>query len=904
VDGIPIRSGYMGNYMENTGLNNSTDFGSQAGDINPEDVESVTVLKGASATALYGSQAANGVIIINTKKGTNDSKIRVEYTGTMQVSNILRTPQLQNMFGEGWPNFDPHENGSWGPRLDGQVRTWGAPLNAIGVYDEENGKRREKKFEFVKNNIRDFYENGMEYVNNISVTGGNNTSSFVLSYNNTLSDGVIPSNADKYMRNTFSFRGETKYKKFTASYTVNYVRKDINQVRGGQGSTTNGGSTTFQQLVQIPVDLSISRELKDITNPYNTVDNYFTPYAWNPYQIISSNMSKYQDDRIYGKIELNLELMKGLKAIARLGGDFTNNHVYYYGDVLKPSPNSWTKAGGRAAEPGYYEEYYETTDYINATTLLNADYNLSKDIRMTGVVGWDLSQWGRGYLDSYLAALNVPGWYSLENGTTLPTSASSPKAPYKRLIGALGQFDFSYRNWAFLGLSLRNDWSSTLPPGKNSYFYWGPSASVILTDAITELKGNSTLSFLKLRASWGQTGNDAPYYRTYSYFSPTKIGLGFGNLYLPLNGVAGLSEYNTIPSMTLKPEINTETEFGIDLRLFHNRVNIDFAWYNRETFNQTINASVAPETAYTSRSLNVGRINNKGIEVAVNLIPVQTKDFTWSIGASFTKNNSKVKELYNNLSGEPVKEMTLSSSYDIVYKVMKDQPLGIFQVPKIRRTDDGKIVVNANGLPISLANEYETLGNSSPKFTMGFNTRLTYKGVSVSTVLDWRNGGLFYSNTARMLDWNGNGWNTLYNERQPFLIPNSVKLVSEASGTKPAVYAENDIPLSTSAGVLNYWNYSTANKGMESNAVLDRSYFKVREIAISYSLPKKILAKTPVSGLSLSIIGSNLFMWTAAKNNYVDPEVTNWGNDLVSELGEFNAAPSVRTFGGSIKITF
>ena len=166
MDGIPIRSGYMGNFMGNTGLNNSTDFGSQAGDINPEDVESVTVLKGASATALYGSQAANGVIIINTKKGVTDSKIRVAYTGTIQTSNILRTPQLQNMFGEGWPNFDPMENGSWGPRLDGQVRTWGAPLDATGVYDDKNGVSREKKFEYVKNNIRNFYENGMEYVNN------------------------------------------------------------------------------------------------------------------------------------------------------------------------------------------------------------------------------------------------------------------------------------------------------------------------------------------------------------------------------------------------------------------------------------------------------------------------------------------------------------------------------------------------------------------------------------------------------------------------------------------------------------------------------------------------------------------------------------------------------------------
>jgi hypothetical protein len=202
-----------------------------------------------------------------------------------------------------------------------------------------------------------------------------------------------------------------------------------------------------------------------------------------------------------------------------------------------------------------------------------------------------------------------------------------------------------------------------------------------------------------------------------------------------------------------------------------------------------------------------------------------------------------------------------------------------------------------------MASEFETIGHSAPDFTMGFTSRVSWKGLSISALLDWRQGGVFYSNTERMLDWNGNGTNTLFNERQPFLVPNSVKVISEATATAPAVYAENDIPVMRSTQYA-YWNYSSYNKGLEGNAVIDRTYVKLRELSVSYALPKSLFLKTPISGLEVSIIGRNLFMWTAANNNYVDPENTNYGNDIDSEFGEFMAAPSVRTFGGALKITF
>ncbi len=467
------------------------------------------------------------------------------------------------------------------------------------------------------------------------------------------------------------------------------------------------------------------------------------------------------------------------------------------------------------------------------------------------------------------------------------------------MVGVFGQFDGSYKEWAFVSLSLRNDWSSTLPITDNSFFYWGVNASAILTEAIPTLKTSTPISFLKIRGGWGQTGNDAPLYRTASYFQPTKIGLGFGNLYLPLNGVAGLTEYNNIPNTNLRPEITTETEFGFDIRFFENRLGLDFAWYNRNTKDQIISASVAPETAYTTRTQNIGLINNQGIEIRLYGTPVRVKDFEWELGITFAKNNSEVKELW-----EGAEEYLLASAYDVSFKAIKGEPFGVFQVPAIKTVEDvnsphyGKVIVNASGLPVISSDKYETVGQSSPDFTMGFTTRFTYKGITLAGVVDWRKGGVFYSNTARMLDWNGNGVNTLFNDRQPFMVPNSVKEVSTG------VYAENDIPLMTTAGVMNYWNYSSANKGMESNAVIDRTFVKLRELSISYNLPKQWFEKTFIKSLEVSVIGRNLFMWTASDNRYVDPEVSNYGNDIASELGEFSAAPSVRNFGGSLRITF
>ena len=886
INGVPMQNDFQGNNSSN----NSVDFGNLASDINPDDVESVSVLKGASATALYGSRAANGVIVITTKRGETGGKLTVTYNGSVTAANVLRVPQNQETFGQGWPFWDPAENGSWGPKLDGRMHEWGAYADqsyATIPASYADYKIMKKPFSPIKNNMRDFYETGMEYNNSISISGGGQSTSFMLSFGNVTSNGIIPTDADVFKRNIFSFRGDTKYKKFTASYDVNYVKKHITAISSGQGSD---GASMFQEIVQMPVDIPLS-QLKDYTSMYHNVDNFYTFYAQNPYWVVANNGNEYKDDRVYGKIDLTLELAKGLKWIGRIGGDFTNARQRNWNAIAKPSAGSWNY-GYKNEEPGTYQENNSYTGQLDVTTYLNADYSFGEDFRLTGVAGVNYNDRSGYALNSFLYGLSQPNWYSLLNGTDKPLTSSS--IYQRRLFGVLGQFDLSYKDWAFVTLSMRNDWSSTLPIGKNSYFYPGVNTSVILTDAVPSLKENNILNYMKLRAAWGQTGNDASQYMTSSVITPTQVALGYGSLYTPIDGVLGLTEGNRAANQALRPELTTEVEFGFEAKLLNNRLGIDATYYNKDTKDQIILATIAPETRFTSQARNIGLVNNQGVELRVSAVPVKTKDFSWDIAVTYAKNTSEVKELW-----EGAKEYVIFSAYGVNFKAVAGQPLGVFTTPQAATTPDGKVIVASTGRPTIDPVNQKVVGTSAPDFTAGFTNRFTYKGISLGCVIDMRQGGKFWSNTAELMAFDGNSTITTYNGRQPFLVPNSVKNIGT---TAAPVYVENDIPIGWQA-MYSYYNHST-NTVMYEKMVLDKSYVKLREVTLSYVLPKSLFVDKAISSMEVSFIGRNLLMWTPQENNFVDPEATNYGNDLLSDFGEFSAGPTMRNIGGSIKIIF
>ena len=886
INGVPMQNDFQGNNSSN----NSVDFGNLASDINPDDVESVSVLKGASATALYGSRAANGVIVITTKRGETGGKLTVTYNGSVTAANVLRVPQNQETFGQGWPFWDPAENGSWGPKLDGRMHEWGAYADqsyATIPASYADYKIMKKPFSPIKNNMRDFYETGMEYNNSISISGGGQSTSFMLSFGNVTSNGIIPTDADVFKRNIFSFRGDTKYKKFTASYDVNYVKKHITAISSGQGSD---GASMFQEIVQMPVDIPLS-QLKDYNSMYHNVDNFYTFYAQNPYWVVANNGNEYKDDRVYGKIDLTLELAKGLKWIGRIGGDFTNARQRNWNAIAKPSAGSWNY-GYKNEEPGTYQENNSYTGQLDVTSYLNADYSFGDDLRLTGVAGVNYNDRSGYALNSFLYGLSQPNWYSLLNGTDKPLTSSS--IYQRRLFGVLGQFDLSYKDWAFVTLSMRNDWSSTLPIGKNSYFYPGVNTSVILTDAVPSLKENNILNYMKLRAAWGQTGNDASQYMTSSVITPTQVALGYGSLYTPIDGVLGLTEGNRAANQALRPELTTEVEFGFEAKLLNNRLGVDATYYNKNTKDQIILATIAPETRFTSQARNIGLVNNQGVELRVSAVPVKTKDFSWDIAVTYAKNTSEVKELW-----EGAKEYVIFSAYGVNFKAIAGQPLGVFTTPQAATTPDGKVIVASTGRPTIDPVNQKVVGTSAPDFTAGFTNRFTYKGISLGCVIDMRQGGKFWSNTAELMAFDGNSTITTYNERQPFLVPNSVKNIGTTAAPK---YVENDIPIGWQA-MYSYYNHST-NTVMYEKMVLDKSYIKLREVTLSYVLPKSLFVDKAISSMEVSFIGRNLLMWTPQENNFVDPEATNYGNDLLSDFGEFSAGPTMRNIGGSIKIIF
>lgn len=886
VDGIPLSNNTSLSNVNASGIitsSDAVDFGNSANDINPDDVESVTVLKGASATALYGSRAANGVIMITTKRAKIE-KLSLTYDGSFTASNVLRVPQTQDKFGQGWGSWDRHENGSWGPALDGRINEWGSDYLETPMT---------KPYSYVKDNLRNFYDTGFESNNNVSLRYGNENLGLVFSYGNVSSTGVLPSKADKYGRNTFSFRGNMKSGKFSAEANLNYVRKDMTKAAAGQG---NDGATMQQEILQHAVDVDFSA-MKDYNDVRFNGDNFYTWYAQNPYWVLANNKNKYQDDRIYGKLELSYDILPGLKAVGRLGGDFTNSRQNLRTAKLSYSSGSYTEEGEKNPEVGSYTERRDSYDQIDATAFLNSNNTIGEDITIGGTLGWNLNQRKSSYLKSYLYGLAQAGWYNLQNGTEPPLTTTYREN--RRTIGAFGQAEFGFKNFWFVNVSARNDWSSTLPTSDNSFFYGGVNTSLVLTEIFPELKSHN-VDFLKVRGAWGQTGNDADVYKTSAYFVPTQISTSYGYLYTPLNGVLGLTESNLLPNNNLKPEITSEWELGLSGNFFGNRIGFDFAYYDKLTKDQIISASLSPETRYTSATRNVGKISNKGIEVSLNLVPVKTKDFQWDLGATFTKNWSKVKELWSQ-GGKAITEYTLYSAYSVDYVAKVGEPLGMFQVPALATVKDkdspyyGDVIVNSNGFLTTDANDKTTVGSSAPDFIMGFNTRLKYKGFTLSATADWHKGGHMYSYTAQLMYFVGNATNTVFNDRQPFVVPNSVKIVN---GT----YVENNNPVRSDQ--MSYFYSDSYTKGQFANFIIPKDYLKLREIVLSYTLPKTFISKLGLAQVDLSLIGRNLFMWTPKGNNYVDPETTNYGNDITSEFGEFAALPSTRSLGGGIKIVF
>jgi TonB-linked SusC/RagA family outer membrane protein len=885
VDGSPISN----SSSSGTGNTRSFDAGNGIGDIDPNNIENITILKGAAASALYGSRASNGVILITTKTAKNNSKMTVEIMSSTDFSEVAKIPHLQNSFGEGWAgkswsnwashpeNSSSNENGSWGPAFNGEIRLHGAIINA---------GQQIKPYVALENNIKDFFEIGNTFTNDVRVSGGGEKSNFSLYFSDVNSNGIIPTKADSYKRRTFGLNGGVTEGKMTLKGTITYVKKDQNAVNTGQGSDAGEGNVLTQDLLQFPRDISVVDQKDYINNPYASNSNYFTPYASNPYWDINENGTIIDGNRFYGNTNLSYKINDHFSASYQVGGDYKSENVKSYGALVKYDPNTpQALAGANAVVGGVTERSYQNLEF-DSNLILNYNTTIAEDFGINALAGFNSNQRKTNSLAASITNLDIPNYYELSNSSIKPSVAQANSE--RKSYSVYASLEASYKNVLYLTLTGRNDWTSTLPQGKNSYFYPSASLSGVVLD--------NTETFLKLRASYAQLGNDTAPYQTESSMIQGNSALGFGNILLPIGGVNGYEFSGNLGNSQLKPERTSEYEVGFESTFFKKRVNLDVAVYDKASKDVLWGRPVATSTGYASQTANIIDLSNKGIEIALNLVPIRTANFQWDFTTTFTKNLSDVTDIKGGTN-----KQLLASNYGVTFNAVKGQPLGVFEAFMPLKNDQGQYIVDAATGYYKVSADEQIIGTSERDFIMGFNNKMTFKNIVFTFGVDWKQGGSMYSYTKRLAEFTGNGIETTYNNRNTFIVPNSVVEVVNGSGVVTG-YAENTTPIATDA-VTDFYNTGN-NPGIENTQVIDKTFVRLRAVALTYNVPSTIVKRMGLQNASFSLYGKNLALWTPNSNPYVDPELSTFGAGLLSEQGEFAANPTQRTYGASIKLTF
>jgi outer membrane receptor protein involved in Fe transport len=499
-----------------------------------------------------------------------------------------------------------------------------------------------------------------------------------------------------------------------------------------------------------------------------------------------------------------------------------------------------------------------------------------------------------------IQGLTIPLFYNLSNSNSPPTSANTFFE--KRLFGVYAQATVGFKEQVFLTVNARNDWSSTLPLGNNNFFYPGVNLSWLASQTF-DMK-NSKISLLKLRAAYGQTGADAQPYQIYSTIQQGNIlsplGIPYGSINFPIVGVNGFTITPSIGNLHLQPIITKELELGLEAKFFDNRLGIDATVYDKRTDGQILNVPIAPSSGYSGLIENVGVLQNKGIEITLNGTPVRSRDFTWNLNFTFAKNESDVMSLTNGLDKIQIETDGLTGGME--FDLFPGKPIGVFYSPAGVYTPDGKIVVDPNtGFPV-VNPDKKDIGTSQRDFSMGLINIFTYKNWTFSFSLDYRKGGYFYSSTADITMFSGNAANTTFNSRKPFIIPNSVNQIM-GTDNKP-VFVENKTFIPESS--FDSYFYTNNNKPLAyPMRLIDRSFLKLRDITLAYNLPAKWTTPIHANNLMLSVYARNIILWLPKGNAYIDPEVSNLGNDLQSEFGEYSpTGPTTVQFGLSLKANF
>lgn len=827
------------------------------GRLNPNDIESITVLKGANAAALYGSEGVNGALMIATKNGKK-GRGTVSYGHTTTFSNVYLLPPAQTKYGQGNDGvYDPAQYESWGPEFDGSMKNFGLPL--------PDGSQPQLLYAAPAKDARlGLFQTGLNVQNDLSFSGGDEKSAYFLSVQHVAQTGIIPK--DKNSRTGFRFNGSRRFGKLNTSYSINYIYN--------KKSTTPDGPWIGAYRYPANFDHDLVKDWSNPLSPGNPL-NYFTSAgSWlrNPYFLIDNIRDESDQQILNGKLELDYAFTPWFKAIYRAG-------IYSIGEETRSYTRKFLATGANSARnvPGVVTDGNNNYKRINSDLILSFKKDLGKftnrlllgqnlryDNRKQTSIGVTNSQ-GSGQL-LYPDVINP--------GSRTGNLAGSSAITNYRSISVYGEYVAGYDQLLFLTITGRNDWVSVLSKANRSFFYPGVSLSFVASEAIGFIKNSASISFAKAYVSLNKTGNVT--LTPYRLNNPYTQSNGF-----PFGNIAGFLPSSSNPNPNIHPEFVTSYEAGIQLGMFNNRLNIEGAYAFSDSKGQILNANTSTSTGYSSAIVNAGRLVNSVIELSVNGDLIRNQNIRLNLGVNFTYVNNQLKELYAQAS----EINNFRQSYGVLNEAFPS-----LMVSDYKRDEQGRVVVDGFGDPIVAATP-TLLGTLVPPYQTGLSAVFQYKSFRIGAQFDWRAGGWLYSEIVPAMYAAGTDPRTIAYNRQPFVWPNSVV------ETAPGKYTENTQP--TSSGGRAFW----AKQGeVQINTAAKSDFFKLRELNISYTLPTGLLAKQNfIRDASIALVATNLFIIRHIDNKYGDPEYLY--NNTDGYLS-FRQVPPFKSYGINLNLTF
>ncbi len=854
VNGVPIENSNYGQ----AGLWGGNDSGDGLAAINPDDIENISVLKGNTAAALYGARAANGVILITTKSGTSRKGIGVQFNSNLTTDRAIDLTDFQTEYGQG---VQGKKFASQDEALANGSNAWGAKYDGSNTIQFDGVSR---PYSYLGEGINDFYRTASTLNNSLAFSGGNETGTYRLAVSDLRNQDIMP-NAS-FNRQTVALNVNSKLKKLTVNVSANYAYQDAKNRPRLSDSPGNANFSVVTKPREIPYDVIVGPGEKkgakeDLTELRFQGNTFSTNPYWAAYQFYRRDIS----NRLYGNVSARYDLTSWLYVMGRVGTDFTNRDV------------ASSEAYGTAYKPlGDYNESYINRREDNFEIMVGGEKRFS-DFSVDYLVGGNrmrnnFKQKGTGGND-----LVVPFFHSVNNvkapGRTFGFSQVGINSIY-------GSANIGYKNWLYLNVTGRQDQFSTLSADNNSLFYPSAGVSAVLSDA---LKLPAAINFAKIRASWAQVGGGGP--------DPYALNVQYGLLSAPHGSAnAGQITNGSIPNPTLSPYTSTEIEFGADLRMFQNRLGIDFAIYSRTTTNDILNAGISATSGFGSTQVNVGELTNKGFELMLNVAAVAKKDFNWDVTLNLANNVSEAVNLGLNSKGEPIQFLNYNESRvrqgERVRHIVGEQ-LGAIVGWKHATDASGNKIYTEDGMPVRSADANSILGYGRQPFSGGLINAFSYKNFTLSFLIDVRSGGSIFSGT----NWLAYRWG-LHQET----------LEGRSGGLKVQGVTAAGTPVNVTVPVERLSDYWARYSDITEYLVYDASYAKLRELAIGFKLPKSALKNLPIESLSIQLVGRNLaLLWSNVPN--LDPESA-YSNSGADQGLEYFAMPQTRNVGINLSVGF